>query len=121
MGRTEPVRPHRSHEVAPRLRPVLLLPDVLIPKQRPFPRLLVINNGRWIAQLLELARGHIVEWIVDHLALQVLELGDPIPDVIPIRITFLRLGDCVEDPLWSRGELPCLEWNPGYRALTKYG
>jgi hypothetical protein len=81
----------------------------------------VIDNRRWIAQLLELARGHIVEWIVDRLALQVLELWNPIPDVITIRIAFLRLGDGIEDPLWRRRELPCLEWDPGYRALTKYG
>lgn len=35
-------------------------------------------------------------WIVDCFSFEVFQFGYPVPDVVAIWITFLRLGDCVE-------------------------
>jgi hypothetical protein len=77
----------------------LLLPDVLVPEQCPLPALLVIHDRRGVSQLLELVARHIVEWVVHRFTLEVLELGNPVADVVPVGIAFLGLGEGVEDAL----------------------
>jgi hypothetical protein len=40
-----------------------------------------------------------VERIVDRFSFQISKFGDPVPDIVAVWITFLGLGDGVEDPL----------------------
>ena len=89
----------RKLHQAPKLSTFLLLTYILIPKQCPQSSSLVINNRFRIPQFLEFVFGHIVIRIMDCFSFQVFKLGYPVSNIIAVRITFLRLSDCIEDSL----------------------
>lgn len=78
---------------------LLLLADVLVPEQSPFATRLVIDDRLRVPELGKLALGHVMERVVDDLALEVLELWYPVPNVVSVRVALLRLSDRVEDAL----------------------
>jgi antitoxin (DNA-binding transcriptional repressor) of toxin-antitoxin stability system len=100
----------------PRISP-FLLSNVLVSEQCPLPALLVIDDGRGIAQLSELAARQLVKGVMDGLSVEVFELGYPVADVVAVRIAFLGLGESVEDSL--DGSAAVRRW--GLEMLTKYG
>jgi len=77
----------------------LLLPNVLISEQSPLSANFVLHNRLRVPQLGESAAWHMGERIMNGLALQILQLGNPIPDEIARGVAFLRLRDGVEDSL----------------------
>jgi hypothetical protein len=75
----------------------------LIPRQRPISCLLMLNNPLWIARLLGLLRSASIIRIMNRLALHILQLRNPFPNILPIGIKLLALQKRIENPkIWLR-------------------
>ncbi len=87
---------------------VLLVSRILIPSQRPLPRLGVLYDGLGVPQLGKLCLAEPMERIVNRVALDVLQLGHKVPDVVSLRIALLRLAQRVKILKYGCGSVPVL-------------
>lgn len=69
--------------------------------QRPLSTKLVLNNRLRVPQFLELGDGEKMERVACQFCVQALELGNPVADIIAVRVALLSLALRVEDALRS--------------------
>ena len=86
-----------------------LLARVFEAAQRPLARLLVVDDGLGVAELLELGLRQTLVRRVHGVALDVAQLGHPVPDVLALRIRLFRLREGRKDAEAARGvsEVEC--------------